>query len=71
MASHVKLNCKKGCRGCPLCDGGLVICKVCKGAEASLTTDCPGRPLSEEEELSIFNKDLDFKAGKWVEHGVE
>ena len=35
------------------CEGNLAFCTVCKGAEGSLTTECCGRPITEEEEHKI------------------
>jgi len=32
---------------CPICDGGLSYCTVCKGAESSLPTHCPGEPMTD------------------------
>jgi hypothetical protein len=57
--------------GCWICtnitEGGLTCCKVCKGIEGSLTTECCGRPLSSAEQDQIYNKgDLDFRNGLWV-----
>ena len=35
-----------GSRACPICDGGLAVCKVCRKAEIELDQcpDCPGPP---------------------------
>lgn len=52
---------------CPICDGGLAYCTVCKGAEGSLTTDCCGRPLTAIEEAEICRLGgVDFIGGQWV-----
>lgn len=57
--------------GCPFCDGGLALCTVCKGVEGTLTTDCCGRPLTENEEKEIYDEGrLDFKDGHWVEESA-
>lgn len=45
---------------CVPCAGGLALCNICNGAEASLPTDCPGRPLSAREEDAILANRLDF-----------
>lgn len=51
---------------CPICVGGLGFCTVCNGAEGTLTTECCGRPITEEEEHRIYIVgDLDFYDGKW------
>jgi hypothetical protein len=51
---------------CPICDGGLSICEVCNGAEITLTYDCCGRRLTEDEEYQIACGLLNFKNGKWL-----
>lgn len=38
----------------------LYICKICHGVEASLATNCPGRPLSYLEMDKIERGELDF-----------
>lgn len=53
-----------------LCRGGLRVCTVCKGAESSLATECPGRPLTENEDGLIMLGEIDFKGGKWVHTGA-
>ena len=50
---------------CGICDGGLSVCLVCKGAEATLPSECPGRALTEEEEAQIGAGLLDYVGGKW------
>ncbi len=50
---------------CNVCEGGLGWCTVCGGAEITLTTDCPGVKLTEEQEIAITNGELDFRVGKW------
>ena len=53
---------------CRICNSGLAWCLVCGGAEGSLTTECCGRMITEEEEYRIYNLGkLDFKNGVWVE----
>lgn len=48
-------------------DGGLGVCKRCRGCEGTLTTECCGRELTDEEERRIYEVgDLDFKDGRWV-----
>lgn len=51
---------------CPICDGGLVFCTVCKAGECELTTDCPGKPTTDEQRVSICEKVLDYINGRWV-----
>jgi len=60
-----KCNCNSG--HCMFCDGGLGACDVCGGLEGTLTTDCCGRRLTQEEEDKIYKEGtLDFQDGKWV-----
>lgn len=59
-------KCKGMDRYCCYCDGGLACCIICKGGEGSLTTECCGRPITEDEERKVYiEKTLDFNNGKW------
>lgn len=52
--------------GCQYCSGGLLFCVICGGAEGSLTSECPGARMSDEEEDAVYKtRTLDFKNGKW------
>lgn len=51
---------------CPICDGGLSFCTVCLGAEASLTTECVGRALTQGEQVLIQQGARDFVNGAWT-----
>ncbi len=70
---HIYYKCPNPCpridRGhCMFCDGGLGHCTVCDGFEGTLTTDCPGRKITKEEEQKIyFQGTLDFVNGEWVD----
>lgn len=67
---HTYYKCPPSCDRmyCPHCQGGLSYCTVCKGAEGSLTQDCCGRPITEEEERKIYNEGtLDYRDGQWVQ----
>lgn len=49
-----------------VCDGELAFCTTCKGGEGDLTTECCGRPITEEESHKIYNLGtLDFIDGEW------
>jgi hypothetical protein len=61
------VDCQKA--HCQFCDGGLALCTVCKGAEATLTSTCTGAPLSEDQGRLVQAGKLDFKDGKWVRFG--
>lgn len=65
---HTRYICHcSGERPCQFCDGGLFACTVCGGFEGTLTTDCCGRKLTEDEERRIYHSGtLDFRAGRWV-----
>jgi len=67
MRKHIWLkhtNCSDW--SCPICVGGLVLCTVCHGAEGTLTTECCGRPITEDEENRIYKLgNLDFIDGEW------
>lgn len=61
---HVWHECKRS--ECFVCDGGLGWCTVCNGFEGTLTTDCCGRKITEQEEKAIYEtKTLDFVNGQW------
>ena len=51
---------------CGICEGALSSCDVCKGAECSLTTECPGIAMIGEVQDAICRGDLDFKDEKWI-----
>jgi len=59
------------CRGatpdasCLVCDGGLRICRVCGGAEATLTRECPGRPMTAAEQDAVQAGTLRFEENRW------
>lgn len=63
LVTHI--NCREE-GSCPICDGGLGICKVCGGAEGSLPTECPGEKMSQQQDHSVFIGIIDFKGGEWV-----
>jgi hypothetical protein len=56
---------------CGICNGGLSVCEICAGAEASLPTDCPGRLLTEDEGDQVMFGYLDFRDGCWVTEVIE
>lgn len=45
---------------------GCAACRICKGAEGTLTTDCCGAPITYEESEAIYAGQIDFKGGKWI-----
>lgn len=65
---HHRYECQINHSGerCHYCDGNLFLCTVCGGAESSLTTDCPGTPLTKEQDAAVSAGTLDYKYGKWV-----
>ena len=38
----------------------LAVCSVCGGAEASLTTDCPGESVNHDRQQEIYETTLDY-----------
>jgi hypothetical protein len=54
---------------CAICDFGLVVCVRCNGAEVSMPTECPGRPMTEEERELVARGDLDYDMGVWFKDG--
>lgn len=48
-------------------DGGLAVCKVCGCYEGSLATNCPGAAVSADQQDRIYNGEVDFVEGQWVE----
>ena len=64
------LNEDENCEGCCICEGGLLLCKICGLAEGELTTDCPNEPINYEKAREIYNGQLDYVDGKWIHtHG--
>jgi hypothetical protein len=64
---HSYRTCSCHRTACHICDGGLSMCSVCMGAEGSLTAECPGRPITADEERRIYDEGtLDFRRGRWV-----
>lgn len=56
---------------CAICVGGFAYCTVCGGAEASLPSECPGRKMTREEHERVYNGELNFADGKWIELKTE
>lgn len=65
MTAHTLYKCPDSCEGCQFCNGGLALCTVCKGAEGSLPTECPGHALTEWAITAIYSGAIDFKDGAW------
>jgi hypothetical protein len=67
MEKHTYYECKCNKPYCQFCDGGLGLCTSCNGFEGTLTTECCGRRITEEEERLIYNERvLDYVGGKWL-----
>ena len=47
-------------------DDELANCEVCFGAEGSLPTDCPGEPMTGEQQDAVYAGTLDFIDGEWI-----
>lgn len=61
--SHTLHRCED--QECMVCNGGLALCTVCGGGEASLPTHCPGRKMTARESDEVQAGQLDFKNGQW------
>lgn len=55
---------------CMFCDGGLAMCTVCHGAEGTLPTDCPGVPMTGEQEQAVWRQEMDFHRRHGWLHGT-
>lgn len=54
-------------QSCPVCDGGIAICKVCGLMEGALTTDCPGVWSDFEYGDRVYKGEIDYREGQgWV-----
>lgn len=64
---HTWFKCEQPCHNsyCQFCEGGLGLCTVCKAFEGSLTTECPGHVVTEEDQQLVYTSVLDFKDGHW------
>lgn len=57
---------------CFICDGGLACCLVCHGVEAGLPTDCPGRPMTNQEREAVSDGERDYDGVHgWVERDAQ
>ncbi len=50
---------------CHVCDGGLSVCRVCGGAEGTLTTECSGKRLPTGYDDLVYAGRVDFVGGEW------
>lgn len=51
---------------CPICDGGLAVCTVCKSFEGGLATECPGVEQTEDQTRAVYSGEWDYIGGLWV-----
>jgi len=65
ILTHKKFICHCNGAYCNFCAGGLFSCTVCHGAEGSLATECPGRPMTQQHD-SVYQGKRDFVGGKWI-----
>jgi hypothetical protein len=56
--------------GCPVCTGGLYVCRVCGGAEGSLPSHCPGHRAGVDRLDLVYRGLLDYLHGRWVTGAV-
>lgn len=64
MTKHALHRCNED--NCFVCDGGLGLCTVCGGAEASLPTECPQQRMSGEVQDAVQAGEFDFIHGRWL-----
>ena len=65
---HKLYECKDPeCLGCCYCRGGLASCTVCNGAESSLPSECPGKPMTSEQLDMVSERRLDYIQGHWLD----
>ena len=60
----------KECRSpgqCSYCNGTVKHCVVCNCIDASLPTECPGHTVLIQRQELIYNGELDFQNGKWID----
>lgn len=50
---------------CPVCQGGLSVCKVCGTMEGGLTTDCAGVSLPAVLVELVYDGQLDYRGFRW------
>lgn len=68
--NHTAFECVQPCekQHCHFCEGGLLYCTVCGGAESSAPTHCPGVRMAEEVQEYVTAEMIDFKNGQWITH---
>jgi len=64
---HVRKVCNCNRDHCNYCEGGLFTCSVCGASEGELTSECPGRQMTDEELQSAYAGRLDFYKGHKIE----
>ena len=69
MTAHTLHNC--GAWDCRICEGGLSLCMVCGGAEASMPKECPGVEMTPEQADAVQSGDLDYHGWAMVEKGKD
>jgi hypothetical protein len=56
---------------CPICEGGLRLCKVCGLEGGWLTTECPGYDVPYDMGELVGKESIDFVDGKWVDREAD
>jgi hypothetical protein len=50
---------------------GLVECRVCRGWEGGLPTECPGHPISSDVQEAVYEGHIDYRNGGWCPKDVQ
>jgi len=45
---------------------GLMACSVCRGAEGTLPSECPGVKMTDDQQRQVMACEIDFKEGAWI-----
>lgn len=45
-------------------------CVKCEGTELSLPTECPGKPMSDYQEIGVMADEINYIGGKWLSNAA-
>lgn len=61
---HKRHTCNN--ENCYVCWHDLYECEICKCAEGAIPSECPGTPVSVEDQNLIYTGKLHFVNGEWI-----